>query len=767
MVMQFVSRALMGLALLNGVAQGINIYVSNMCDESMTLAHVSPSGSETEQVAAGGTTTKSIAPGSASHVFKWGTGAQATLAEFSCEGGMVWYDISIIPTGTKSGPGYCESLQACKDQTGGVGFNVAMQITPHSPDGARCVELTCMADGCADGYQFPKDDTKTHTCPLSTDFDLTFCPGGTGGATPAPQTQPPTQAPATQAPTPTPTPSPTPTPTPTSNPSGEQNSAPASGSHGSAGHYQNQNHYEHQSSKSASASASQAETGVKQSNNNMRQVDSESTTKTVSQTAQSTEKTIGNTPSTASKEDGVQTVTNRTAEDGGNSTPYVVLTIGAAVGMVAAAAIFVVRKKKAMLDELESKTPRSTTAQGPLAHFRTPRDNKLAIKFGNLALETFLLVQMLESGSPTPLVAFFAFVVVFNAIACAGMMFVPYERAPLGELYIDVSIDFLVAIGCPMLVVVYCLSAFTFDRTKFAINMEVYPSGWFEQDASVNADPVQVAVIYKSLKSLRIMTALECLARVGVNVMFSFRLRYVVEIIRSPKRLRSSAYPKRHRLGAIGLVLYAIILVIFVEESMRTSTMACHPHPEYAVNAHRWTILKSNSLTQCPCLMLIDQDIAPKTFAEWIMPMNVTEKVAQLATTGDLEMLQLTNRYLGELPVELRHCKNLRHLSLEYTNTQTFPPWVKEFTKLEFLHVESKVSSPLVLLPDDMFDDMPSLTFIHLAMCISMPKLPSLQGVSGLKSLTLADSLALQEIPPLTNLHKLERFCLRGSCIDR
>ncbi|GMF51864.1 unnamed protein product [Phytophthora fragariaefolia] len=78
MVMQTLSRALVGLALLNGVAQGFNIYVSNMCDESMTLAHVSPSGSETEQVAAGGTTTKSISAGSASHVFKWGTGAQAT-----------------------------------------------------------------------------------------------------------------------------------------------------------------------------------------------------------------------------------------------------------------------------------------------------------------------------------------------------------------------------------------------------------------------------------------------------------------------------------------------------------------------------------------------------------------------------------------------------------------------------------------------------------------------------------------------------------------
>lgn len=61
------------------------------------------------------------------------------------------------------------------------------------------------------------------------------------------------------------------------------------------------------------------------------------------------------------------------------------------------------------------------------------------MKFGDLALETFLLVQMLESGSPTPLIAFFTLVVVFNALSCAAMMFVPYERAPLAEIFIDIS----------------------------------------------------------------------------------------------------------------------------------------------------------------------------------------------------------------------------------------------------------------------------------------------------------------------------------------
>ncbi|KAE8990880.1 hypothetical protein PF011_g18166 [Phytophthora fragariae] len=122
-------------------------------------------------------------------------------------------------------------------------------------------------------------------------------------------------------------------------------------------------------------------------------------------------------------------------------------------------------------------------------------------------------------------------------------------------------------------------------------------------------------------------------------------------------------------------------------------------------------------------------------------------------------MLQLINRYLGELPVELRRCSNLRHLSLAYTNTQA---WMKEFTKLEFLHVESKVTSPMVFLPDDIFDDMSSLTHVHLAMFAPMAKLPSFQGLTGLKSITLAAFLALQEFPLLTNLHNLERLVIVG-----
>ncbi|EGZ22924.1 hypothetical protein PHYSODRAFT_295536 [Phytophthora sojae] len=332
-------------------------------------------------------------------------------------------------------------------------------------------------------------------------------------------------------------------------------------------------------------------------------------------------------------------------------------------------------------------------------------------------------------------------------------------------IYCACRFDFLIIVGCPMLVVFYCLSSFTFNRAQFPINLKVFPAGWFEQGASVIADAEQTAVIYESLKSLRIMTALSFFTRIGVNLTLCIRLWKVVDLIHDPKKRCTSVYPKRHRFGAIVLLIYAALLIVFVEESMRTSALACEPHPECVVKARRWTILEDESLTQCPCLMLIDRDTAPKTYAEWESPRNVTDKVAQLATMGELQTIQLTNRYLPVLPDELRGCKNLEASvrSLEYTHTQTFPMWVKEFTKLEYLHVESKFTSPMVVLPDDMFEDMSALTFIHFAAFIPMAKLPSFDGLTNLKSLTLAVFLFLEEVPSFDHLQNLERIVL--SCV--
>jgi hypothetical protein len=80
------------------------------------------------------------------------------------------------------------------------------------------------------------------------------------------------------------------------------------------------------------------------------------------------------------------------------------------------------------------------------------------------------------------------------------------------------------------------------------------------------------------------------------------------------------------------------------------------------MHARRLTILQENSLTQCPCLILIDRDVAPKSWEEWLQPRDVTEKVAQLASMGELQAILLTNRYLPVLPAELRRCTGIKHL---------------------------------------------------------------------------------------------------------
>ncbi|KAG1702489.1 hypothetical protein DVH05_009439 [Phytophthora capsici] len=153
------------------VSHGTPLNIYNQCSESIQLYDNSVS----ETIAAGSSTTRILALGF-NGMFRNGIGSQATLAEFSITGGYIWYDISIIPTGS-IGPGNCLSLEACKAITGGTGFNTAMQISP-----SGCDTVTCMNDGCADAYQFPSDGSKTHSCSDTATIDLVFCPGGSRAA---------------------------------------------------------------------------------------------------------------------------------------------------------------------------------------------------------------------------------------------------------------------------------------------------------------------------------------------------------------------------------------------------------------------------------------------------------------------------------------------------------------------------------------------------------------------------------------------------------
>lgn len=227
--------------------------------------------------------------------------------------------------------------------------------------------------------------------------------------------------------------------------------------------------------------------------------------------------------------------------------------------------------------------------------------------------------------------------------------------------------DFLISVGHPMIVVLYCMATFSFDRRVLAINAATFPPGAFPTSASVLANRVEVATILQSLYALQIYSPLRMFASLGSNMALSYRLHTLAAFANGQSSSKlTSIYPRRHPITLI-FILIAIGVCIFVEESIRTSSKACSYHPECAVNAWRWTPqvdTGSNKmhLSRCPCLAVIDIDEAPKSYAEWTNPHNATEKLAQLATTGDLHTIEITNRLLPTFPDQLRGCTGLKHL---------------------------------------------------------------------------------------------------------
>ncbi|XP_066354997.1 thaumatin-like pathogenesis-related protein 2 [Miscanthus floridulus] len=75
----------------------------------------------------------------------------ATLAEYTIGGtgnNQDYYDISVVD-----------------------GYNLAMAFSC-----STVVGLVCTDRSCPDAYQYPTDDTKTHSCSGNSNYQVTFCP---------------------------------------------------------------------------------------------------------------------------------------------------------------------------------------------------------------------------------------------------------------------------------------------------------------------------------------------------------------------------------------------------------------------------------------------------------------------------------------------------------------------------------------------------------------------------------------------------------------
>lgn len=227
----------------------------------------------------------------------------------------------------------------------------------------------------------------------------------------------------------------------------------------------------------------------------------------------------------------------------------------------------------------------------------------------------------------------------------------------------------VMAVGAPIILLLYSYTHFEFDREAALINLEMLKVGAFERQARLMADPVQVTAFLLSFNALRISSILDFSLRIGMNLSFCYRLKRVIEVkiqqtikrSSSSRRLSSNLNPTAQHQVPIWMTLpfiaFSCGVLVYAHMCTVSSAAACSKFTECVAFSHRIT-----SVDSCPCIALIDVDPAPRTYDEWVNPPNATEKLKFLASSGDLRVLQLINRRLTEFPKELLGCRYLSHM---------------------------------------------------------------------------------------------------------
>lgn len=231
------------------------------------------------------------------------------------------------------------------------------------------------------------------------------------------------------------------------------------------------------------------------------------------------------------------------------------------------------------------------------------------------------------------------------------------------------------------MLLLYAYSHFDLDRAQARLILEITSPVNFSRQARLMADPKQTSTFLLSFDALRTNTWSGLAVQAVMNMSLSHRLLRVIQVFSESRRhthrhvsavpagksstsavAKSIAYPSNAqervpRAFSIVFVAVGAIAIIVTHEAIAHSTQRCKEFSQCAAFAHRWAYDIS-----CPCLAYIDVDKAPKTYNEWINPKDVTDTLAALATSGDLQVLNIINRRLRVLPDELSRCKNMQYM---------------------------------------------------------------------------------------------------------
>ncbi|KAL4128446.1 hypothetical protein PRIC2_007432 [Phytophthora ramorum] len=387
------------------------------------------------------------------------------------------------------------------------------------------------------------------------------------------------------------------------------------------------------------------------------------------------------------------------------------------------------------------------------------------LDFPKLIFQTMSLTTYLRKGFPLPIIFFYVLPLGFNWL----ISFYRFQRNKPDPMLIVARIfylfDLFFAVFAPIVMLVYSYYNFHLDRENFHIREETLTPGSFDRIARLFADPIEVQFVKTSFANLQITEEEYILVKCFLNLLGIYKWKKVIAHLILANRSRreengSTAKPHAHphsrkhtMVGGVIFVCCSLGIAIYTALSLSTSIKNCAPYPHCAVYSYRWDW---GDTASCPCIVFMDRELAPQTYSEWINAPDVTNAVSTLASNGYLQTVQIINRALPELPEELRKCKKLKDLILIYTKTQRFPEWMKEFTRLEYFHVENDIMhSSLQYLPPDMFTDMPNLRFIRTGGASELTTYPSLKGLNKLSTLVLSVVRGMTQLPNLDNLSSL------------
>ncbi|KAF1318116.1 Catechol o-methyltransferase, partial [Globisporangium splendens] len=152
------------------------------------------------------------------------------------------------------------------------------------------------------------------------------------------------------------------------------------------------------------------------------------------------------------------------------------------------------------------------------------------LKIIDFGMQSITLHQILEAGFPVPLVCTYAAFIAANSLSCVIAILNPSKLSAFSGVLIDTMFDMMMAIGAPIILLLYSYHYSQFDREMFLINLEMAQVGSFERQARLFANPTEVTLFLRCFNGLRIANGLDLCVRLGMNMGFCYRLTRVVEV---------------------------------------------------------------------------------------------------------------------------------------------------------------------------------------------------------------------------------------------